>query len=216
MSRTAGCRPRDSTDWSGRGVYYGADAAEASQCAGDDVYIVGAANSAGQAALNIARFARQVVLVVRRRSLTETMSQYLLDRISATANIVVQCESEVVAARGEEHLEAVTHRRPRARASARSGRPPGCSCSSAPRRVRSGSARRWSVTRPASWSPDRNGWGGDADSWPLTRPPYALETSVPGVFAVGDVRLESMKRVASAVGEGAMAVHLLHRYLATT
>ena len=84
-------------DLVGRGVYYGADAAEASQCAGDDVYIVGAANSAGQAALNLARFARQVVLVVRRASLTETMSQYLLDRISAAPNIVVRCRSEVVA-----------------------------------------------------------------------------------------------------------------------
>ena len=199
----------------GRGVYYGADAAEASQCAGDDVYLVGAANSAGQAALNIARFARQVVLVVRRRSLTETMSQYLLDRITATANIVVRCQSEVAAVRGEEHLEAVTI---------------------------ADRERGVSEERPASWlfvfigASPRTEWlgpqvvrdpagfvvtgperlGGDADSWPLTRPPYALETSVPGVFAVGDVRLDSMKRVASAVGEGAMAVHLLHRYLATT
>ena len=199
----------------GRGVYYGADAAEASECAGDDVYIVGAANSAGQAALNLARYARQVVLVARRASLAETMSQYLLDRIEATPNIAVRCQSEVVAARGEEHLEAVT--------------------------LLDGAA---GVTeeQPASWlfvfigASPRTEWlgsdvvrdpagfvvtgperlGGDSDHWPLTRPPYALETSVPGVFAVGDVRLDSMKRVASAVGEGAMAVHLLHRYLATT
>ena len=92
----------------GRGVYYGADAAEASQCAGDDVYIVGAANSAGQAALNLARYARQVVLVVRRASLADTMSQYLLDRISSTPNIVLRCQSEVVPVSGEQHLEAVT------------------------------------------------------------------------------------------------------------
>jgi thioredoxin reductase (NADPH) len=199
----------------GRGVYYGADAADASQCAGDDVYLVGAANSAGQAALNIARFARQVVLVVRRASLTETMSQYLLDRITATANIVVRCQSEVVAARGEEHLEAVTV----------ADRERGVSeeCPASWLFVFIGASPRtdWLgpqvIRDPGGFvvtGPER--LGREAGSWSLTRPPYALETSVPGVFAVGDVRLDSMKRVASAVGEGAMAVHLLHRYLATT
>jgi thioredoxin reductase (NADPH) len=196
-------------------VYYGADAAEASQCAGDDVYIVGAANSAGQAALNLARFARQVVLVVRRASLTETMSQYLLDRISAAPNIIVRCQCEVTSVRGDEHLEAVTI----------ADRDAGTSeehratwlfvfIGASPRTEWLGPAV---VRDPAGFvvtGPERV--GGGADSWPLARPPYALETSVPGVFAVGDVRLDSMKRVASAVGEGAMAVHLLHRYLATT
>ena len=202
-------------DLVGRGVYYGADAAEASQCAGDDVYLVGAANSAGQAALNLARFARQVVLVVRRASLTETMSQYLLDRISATANIVVRCQSEVIAARGAEHLETVTV----------ADRERGVSeeCPASWLFVFIGASPRtdWLgpdvVRDPAGFvvtGPEHLGAG--SDHWPLTRPPYALETSVPGVFAVGDVRLDSMKRVASAVGEGAMAVHLLHRYLATT
>ena len=198
----------------GRGVYYGADAAEVSQCAGDDVYIIGAANSAGQAALDIARFARQVVLVIRRRSLTETMSQYLLDRITATANIVVRCQSEVVAARGEERLEALTI------ADLERGVAEECPASWLFVFIGASPRTEWLgpqvVRDPAGFvvtGPER--LGGDADSWPLARPPYALETSVPGVFAVGDVRLESMKRVASAVGEGAMAVHLLHRYLAT-
>jgi thioredoxin reductase (NADPH) len=201
-------------DLVGRGTYYGADAAEASQCAGDDVYIVGAANSAGQAALNLARFARQVVLVVRRASLTETMSQYLLDRISAAPNIVVRCQSEVAAVRGDEHLESVTV--------ADRGRGVSEECPASWLFVFIGASPRtdWLgsqvVRDPAGFvvtGPER--LGSDGDSWSLTRPPYALETSVPGVFAVGDVRLDSMKRVASAVGEGAMSVYLVHRYLAT-
>jgi thioredoxin reductase (NADPH) len=199
----------------GRGVYYGADAAEAGQCSGDDVYIVGAANSAGQAALNLARYARQVVLVVRRASLTETMSQYLLDRITATPNIVVRCHCEVTAARGEEHLEAVTLTdRESGTSEERSATWLFVFIGASPRTDWLGSQV---VRDPSGFvvtGPERLGAG--ADHWPLTRPPYALETSVPGVFAVGDVRLDSMKRVASAVGEGAMAVHLLHRYLATT
>jgi thioredoxin reductase (NADPH) len=202
-------------DLVGRGVYYGADAAEASQCAGDDVYIVGAANSAGQAALNLARFARQVVLVVRRASLTETMSAYLVDRIIATPNIVVRGQTEVVAARGEKHLEAVTV------ADREHGVREECPASWLFVFIGASPRTDWLgpqlVRDPAGFvvtGPER--LGGGADGWSLTRPPYALETSVPGVFAVGDVRLDSMKRVASAVGEGAMAVHLLHRYLATT
>jgi thioredoxin reductase (NADPH) len=199
----------------GRGVYYGANAADAQQCEGDEVFIVGAANSAGQAALNFARFAKRVVLVVRGPSLTASMSSYLVDRILAAPTIEVRCESEVMTARGDGHLESLTLR-----------------------------ARDTGATEEvaASWlfvfigASPRTEWLGDQVlrdaqgfvrtgpelvtsqptlDWPIARAPYALETSVPGVFAAGDVRLDSMKRVASAVGEGAMAVYLVHRYLAT-
>ena len=198
----------------GRGVYYGATASEAQQCQGDDVYVVGAANSAGQAALNLARFARRVVLLVRSDSLEKSMSQYLVSRIRATENIEVRLQTEVVAGRGDEHLEAITI------------------------------ADRAAGTEeevPTDWlfvfigaSPRTDWLGADVVrdekgfvvtghdmlrreevSWPLRRAPFVLEASVPGVFAAGDVRLDSMKRVASAVGEGAMAVYLVHRYLAT-
>ncbi len=198
----------------GRGVYYGTAAGEANQCEGDVVYVVGAANSAGQAALDLSRFARQVVLVVRGSTLSETMSSYLIGRVTSASNIAVRYHSKVVGAHGEGHLEGLTLAD-----------------------TETGTTQRV----PSSWlfifigaSPrtdwlgphivrDENGFvvtGQDlllADSarWRLPRPPFGLETSVPGVFAAGDVRLNSMKRVASAVGEGAMSVYLVHRYLAT-
>jgi thioredoxin reductase (NADPH) len=199
----------------GRGVYYGVNAGEASQRGGEDVYIVGAANSAGQAALNLARFAKRVVLVVRATTLAATMSEYLIARINAAPNIEVRYRSEVAAAWGSGHLERITL-------------------------TDSGTGTAEDV--PANWlfifigaAPrtdwlgpevlrDDNGFvltgpdllrPGHAGHWPLSRAPFALETSVPGVFAAGDVRLDSMKRVASAVGEGAMSIYLVHRYLAT-
>ena len=199
----------------GRGVYYGVNAGEASQCQGDEVYVVGAANSAGQAALNLSRFAKRVVLVVRAGTLADTMSRYLVERITSAPNIAVRYRSEVVSGRGDGHLEALTL-----------------------------ADRDTGVTEevPSSWlfvfigASPRTEWLGPevvrddkgfvvtgqdlldpawARRWPLTRAPYVLETSVPGVFAAGDVRLDSMKRVASAVGEGAMSIYLVHRYLAT-
>jgi thioredoxin reductase (NADPH) len=199
----------------GRGVYYGATASEASQCQGDDVYIVGAANSAGQAALNLARFAKRVVLVVRAATLERTMSRYLVERIASAPNIEVRYRSEVTACRGDGHLEALTLL----------DRDSG---------VNEEVASSWlfifiGASPHTEWLGqhvvrDEKGFivtGQDllapahAQSWPLPRAPFALETSVPGVFAAGDVRLDSMKRVASAVGEGAMSVYLVHRYLAT-
>lgn len=199
-------------DLAGRGVYYGATASEAHSCEGDDVYVVGAANSAGQAVLNLARYAKRVVMLVRSDSLEKSMSRYLVERIQATENVEVRLESEVVGGRGDDHLEGLTIRD-------------------------RGSGAEEDVT--TNWlfvfigAQPRTDWLGDAvqrdpkgfvvtgpevagsGSWPLARPPFALETSVPGVFAAGDVRLDSMKRVASAVGEGAMSVYLAHRYLAT-
>jgi thioredoxin reductase (NADPH) len=197
----------------GRGVYYGTNASEASQCQGDDVYIVGAANSAGQAALNLSRFAKRVVLVVRAATLEDTMSQYLIERITSAANIEVRYRSEVMAARGDGHLEGLTL----------ADRDSGVTdeVSSSWLFVFIGASPRTDWLGPDIARDDKGfvvtgqDLAGRADRWPLARAPFNLEKSVPGVFAAGDVRLESMKRVASAVGEGAMSVYLVHRYLAT-
>jgi thioredoxin reductase (NADPH) len=196
----------------GRGVYYGATASEAVQVQDDEVYIVGAANSAGQAALNLARYAKRVVLLVRGETLEASMSRYLIDKITKAANIEVRCRTEVVGCRGDGHLEGLTL------ADRASGRV---------EEVLAGWLFIFVGAIP------RTDWLGDSvvrdalgfvvtgpelvaqDRWSLRRPPYALETSLPGVFAAGDVRLDSMKRVASAVGEGAMSIYLVHRYLAS-
>ncbi len=199
----------------GRGVYYGATASEARGCEGDDVYVVGAANSAGQAVLNLARYARSVTVLVRSDSLEKSMSSYLVERIRATPNVEVRLSTEVAAGHGDDHLEGLTLRE----------RGTGAT---------QDVATDWlfvfiGASPRTDWLGDevaRDGHGfvltgndllGDhpGPRWPLERPPFALESSLPGVFAAGDVRLDSMKRVASAVGEGAMAVHLVHRYLAT-
>ena len=203
------------SDLAGRGVYYGVNASEASQCQGDDVYIVGGANSAAQAALNLARFAKHVVLVVRAATLAETMSQYLVERITSASNIEVRYRSEVVAGDGNGHLERLTL------ADRDSGATEEVSACWLFVFIGASPGTEW-------LGPDvaRDGKGfvvtgqdlsslGFAACWPLARAPFALETSVPGVFAAGDVRLDSMKRVASAVGEGAMSVYFVHRYLAT-
>jgi thioredoxin reductase (NADPH) len=199
----------------GRGVYYGMNASEASQVQGEVVYVVGAANSAGQAALYLSGFAKQVVLVVRAATLAETMSRYLLERITSAPNVEVRYRSEVVSGRGDGHLEAL------AIADTDSG-------------ITEEVASNWlfvfiGASPRTEWlgadvARDDNGFvvtghdllrPGYARRWSLPRPPFGLETSVPGVFAAGDVRLDSMKRVASAVGEGAMSVYFVHRYLET-
>ena len=198
-----------------RGVYYGATASEAVLCEGEDVYIVGAANSAGQAALNLARHAKRVVMLVRADTLDSTMSQYLVGRIREAPNIEVRLHTEVVSAHGDDHLEVltladrVTHAEEEVRTNWLF-----VFIGASPRTDWLGAdvvrdAKGFVVTGQELLA------SGQHAAWPLTRSPLALETSVPGVFAAGDVRLESMKRVASAVGEGAMSVYLVHRYLAT-
>jgi thioredoxin reductase (NADPH) len=200
----------------GRGVYYGANAGDAIQCQDDEVYVVGAANSAGQAALNLARYAKRVVLVVRAATLADTMSSYLIARIEAAPNIEVRFRCEIVGARGDGHLEALTL------ADRGFGSTEDVSTSWLFIFIGASPRTEW---LGADVARDDNGFivtGQDlrslvsGDHWPLPRPPLALETSVPGVFAAGDVRLDSMKRVASAVGEGAMSIYLVHRYLAST
>ncbi len=199
----------------GRGVYYGANASDASQTQGNNVYIAGAANSAGQAALNLSRYAKRVVLVVRAATLTGTMSRYLIDRIMSTPNIEVRYRSEIVGAGGEGHLERLTLAD---KDSGAAEEVPSCWLF-----VFIGASPRTEWLGPAVARDDKGFivTGQDllgpayAGRWALPRSPFALETSVPGVFAAGDVRLDSMKRVASAVGEGAMSIYQVHRYLAT-
>ena len=202
------------SELAGRGVYYGLNASEASQSQGDDVYVVGGANSAAQAALNLSRFARRVVLVVRAATLAATMSQYLIERITSAPNIEVRYRSEVVAGQGEGHLEKLTL------AEGDSGATEEVSAGwlfvfigASPRTAWLGpdvvrDDKGFIITGQDLLRPEFK------SRWPLSRVPFALETSVPGVFAAGDVRLDSMKRVASAVGEGAMSVYFVHRYLA--
>jgi thioredoxin reductase (NADPH) len=199
----------------GRGVYYGAALAEASNVSGQDVYLVGGANSAGQAAVYFARFARQVTLLVRADRLEKSMSTYLIDQIRAIPNIRVQPNSEVVAASGEEHLETITI------ADSATGFQEQVAANFLSIFIGAYPHTDWLADTLAR--DDRGFIVSGADllrdgifpRWPLEREPLPLETSLPGVFVAGDVRRSSMKRVASAVGEGAMAVYLVHQYLGT-
>ena len=199
----------------GRGVYYGAAAHEAVNAAGQDVYVVGGANSAGQAALYFARYARRVVVLLRGDDLRRSMSEYLVARIENDPAIEVRTCTEVVEGRGGDHLEQLVLE------DSRRGTTETVDASwlfifigAAPRTEWLGpaftrDARGFLLTGPALVGSD----GSRPPGWPLARDPYHLESSVPGVFVAGDVRAESVKRVASAVGEGAMAVTLVHRYL---
>ncbi|GAA2148836.1 FAD-dependent oxidoreductase [Kitasatospora kazusensis] len=198
----------------GRGVYYGSVLTEAAACLGQDVYIVGGANSAGQAAMYLARTARRVTLLVRAPQLAASMSYYLLQRVEEAAAVTVRTDTVVEAVHGTDHLEALTLRdRATGRAETVDAQWLYVFIGAAP-------LTDWldgTVLRDAHGfvltGPDLSADGGPPAGWALDRPPYHLETSVPGVFAAGDVRAESAKRVASAVGEGAMAVMLAHRYL---
>jgi thioredoxin reductase (NADPH) len=198
----------------GAGVFYGSALTEAAACSNQDIYVVGGANSAGQSAVYLSKTARSVTIVVRGRSLETSMSHYLVQQIAGIDNIHVRTCTEVVAAEGDGHLQQLKLR----------------DDTSGSQEIVEGShlfvfigampqtdwlegvvmrdSRGFVLT-----GPDLVSEGNLPPGWPLERPPYHLETSVPGVFVAGDVRAESAKRVASAVGEGAMAVMLVHRYL---
>lgn len=194
-------------EFQGRGIYYSATYMEAAFCANQELVIVGGGNSAGQAAVFLSGFARHVHIVIRGDGLNASMSSYLIRRIEAAANITVHVRTQIVELQGEEHLESI----------------------------------RWDSQGTIEEKPIRHvflflgaqpntGWLGDcvaldkhgfvltgpdaAHQWPLERPPHFLETSRPGIFAVGDVRSGSVKRVAAAVGEGAASIQSLHQYLA--
>jgi thioredoxin reductase (NADPH) len=198
----------------GRGVFYGSAATEAPTCEGQDVYIVGAANSAGQAAVFLSRHARRVTMLVRSDTLERSMSYYLIRQIHEIPNIEVRLTTEVIGLLGDDHLEALTLCDTRA---------------GTQEKVDAGYLFVFIGAEPRTdWldgvvTRDGRGFvltgldllvdGHRPRGWDLDRDPYYLEASAPGVFAAGDVRANSIKRVASAVGEGAMAIQLLHAYL---
>ncbi|AKL69365.1 MULTISPECIES: FAD-dependent oxidoreductase [unclassified Streptomyces] len=198
----------------GCGVYYGSSLTEAASCQGQDVFIVGGANSAGQAAMYLARSAKSVTLLVRGESLTASMSYYLIQQIRETPNITVRTRTVVEAAHGEGHLEQLT---------LRDVDSDGAELVDAQWMfvfIGAAPLTDWldgTVLRDGRGfilaGPDLTPDGRPPAGWELDRPPYHLETNIPGVFVAGDARAESAKRVASAVGEGAMAVMLVHRYL---
>ena len=203
-------------EFTGRGVFYGAASSDAPATEGDDVYICGAANSAGQAALNLARFARRVTLLVRGDAMEKSMSQYLVERVYNTENIEVRLKTEIGCGGGEDHLEWLVLLD---RATGEQERVSDELAVRVHRRHSAhGLARRFDRQGRQGLHPHRarhrvGRWRHAALD--AQRPPFLLETSRPGVFAVGDVRLSSMKRVASAVGEGSSAVSLVHLYLET-
>src|SRR5579859_5712623 len=197
----------------GRGIYYGAALVEAAACKDEDVFVVGGANSAGQAALYFSKYARTVTMLVRGKGLTATMSKYLIDEIDRTSNIVVVPGTQVLEAKGEERLEQIRISGPEGESEVRA--------SSLFVFIGAAPRTEW---LPSSVLRDDKGFllaGSDlrqdgkiTPQWKENREPYLLESSVPGVFVAGDVRHGSVKRVASAVGEGSIAVQFVHQYLA--
>jgi thioredoxin reductase (NADPH) len=200
--------------FTGAGVYYGSAMTEEMYCRDQDVYIVGAGNSAGQAAMYLSRFARCVKLLVRGDSLAKSMSQYLIDELAQTPKIVVQLRTRVVEGHGEHHLESITivndqtgHTEtvPTVALFIFIGAMPHTTCVADLLErddrgyILSGADLTLNGRRPRDW--------------PLERKPYLLETNAPGIFVAGDVRHGSIKRIASAVGEGSIAIELIHQYL---
>ncbi|HSY14086.1 MAG TPA: FAD-dependent oxidoreductase [Verrucomicrobiae bacterium] len=198
----------------GAGVYYGGGATEALSCKGEIVYVIGGANSAGQAALNFARYADKVVMLIRGESLASTMSQYLIDQIQQTPNIHLWAHASVVGVHGNEHLEEISVL---------------CSDTGKIECVPASAMFIFIGALPRTdWlsgvverddrgfvltGPDLMQAGKHPKGWTLDRDPFLLESNVPGIFAVGDVRHGSVKRVASGVGEGSVAVQFIHQYL---
>ncbi|HWF44057.1 MAG TPA: FAD-dependent oxidoreductase [Candidatus Kapabacteria bacterium] len=198
----------------GAGVYYGAATIEAAQTKGKDVYVIGGGNSAGQAALYLSKFASKVTIIIRRKDLTSTMSSYLIDQIEKSEIITVLPEADVIEARGTEHLEELV---------IQTSDGSQIIVPAAALFIFIG-ARPYTDWVQSNVLKDERGFivtGRDlmtaasfASAWSLKRDPYLLETCCPGIFAAGDVRAGAMNRVASAVGEGAMAISFVHQYLA--
>jgi thioredoxin reductase (NADPH) len=193
----------------GVGVFYGASTIEAQAVAGQPVFVVGGGNSAGQAALHLSKYAEQVTILIRSHSLAASMSDYLVRQIDSAANVHVRYRSEITGGGGDGRLE---HLLIRDRDSGRTESLPAA-----------GLFILIGAQPFTGWLPDaihRDQWGfiltgpDAAPYWPLQRAPFLLETTAPGVFAVGDVRHGSIKRVASAVGEGSVTIRLVHDYLA--
>jgi thioredoxin reductase (NADPH) len=198
----------------GAGVYYGGTATEAIACRDEDVYIIGGANSAGQAAMFFSAYARRVVMLVRGESLGATMSQYLIEQIQTAGNIDVEYHSRVAEVHGDDRLESVSVV---------------CDQTGDVKRMPASSLFVFIGAEPrTAWldgiverndrgfiltGPDLLKSGKKPRGWMLERDPSLLETNVPGVFAVGDVRYGSVKRVASGVGEGSVAIQFVHQYL---
>jgi thioredoxin reductase (NADPH) len=198
----------------GLGVFYGSAATEAPSCADQDVYVVGGANSAGQAAVFLARHARRVTLLVREDGLERSMSHYLIRQVHEMPNIQVRLNTEVVGVAGRQHLERLSL------CDTVTGTVEEVPASFLFVFIGASPCTQWlhgMITRDPDGflltGPDLLVGGKRPTGWPLDRDPYHLEGSVPGIFAAGDVRANSVKRVASAVGEGAMAIQLVHRYL---
>jgi thioredoxin reductase (NADPH) len=198
----------------GAGVYYGGGVSEAFSCKGETIYVVGGANSAGQAAMNFARYAERVVILVRGESLSSTMSQYLIEQIQRTPNIQLWTHASVAEVHGDTHLEEISVL---------------CSDTNKVERVPANAMFIFIGALPRTdWltglverdergfiltGPDLLWDGPRPKGWTLERDPFLLETNIPGLFAVGDVRHGSVKRVASGVGEGSVAVQFIHQYL---
>ncbi len=198
----------------GAGVYYGGGTTEAMSCRDESVYVVGGANSAGQAAMFFSQYATEVVMLVRAESLAATMSQYLIEQIEKTPKIRVRYRARVTEAHGEQHLESISI------ADEASGRTEQAPASSLFIFIGAEPRTNWlneAVERDERGfvltGPDLMRDGKRPKSWTLDRDPGLLETSLPGVFAVGDVRHGSVKRVASGVGEGSIAIQFVHQYL---
>lgn len=202
------------SELTGSGVYYGSAATEGPSCKGTDVYIIGGANSAGQAALFFSRYADNVTLLVRGDSLESSMSYYLIQQLNRIDNVHVRTRCEVISAQGDGHLQAITI------CDSKNGVQTTVECGylfvfigAEPRTDWLGDAVARDPRGFVYTGPDLLANGSRPKGWDRDRDPFYLECSVPGIFAAGDVRANSVKRVASAVGEGAMAVTLVHRYL---
>jgi thioredoxin reductase (NADPH) len=202
-------------DLIGRGVYYGAGRSEAARCGGDNVVVVGAGNSAGQAVLNLADAAARVMMVVRGDSLTKSMSAYLVERIRRHPLIDVRLQTEVTAVHEvDDHLGALTITDAAGKSEQLEVRALFLCIGGVPRTGWAADVGvRLNDAGFVLTGPDLLENGHRPDEWPLDRDPFTLETLVPGLFAAGDLRSGSAKRVASAVGEGATAVDLVHRRL---